>query len=447
MKIDFLKCVNFNHKSIKMKAFYFLFFLSLVVSSTITAQLQGFNLLYVDDEPFLIIDSQVEDASCFYYTETRSVYSIKEGELYFDSILSMDMDGGFSCANSGEGNRLDYSGNLVLTKVLDNEKQILKLLSKGGVNVNEYASELSLLSFEAGVLKEDFCFGEENVYCSSSFGFLQINTWGDYWEMSIYQNGKLIRSLNDDCAYCFDRFIVVPSGIYTIKVVTGENRTVLTMEDVEVKKGQKTYADIEGYVDQKELNGSGTAFTTSSIGVFDFLYSNSNLIDLSKNDAPQSFHLGGKGGVEIESDRLGISKLFGTYGFDFCYTSLQNEYDSIGVKEVKRTNYSAVYYTMDVFFRQYFTMPITERYTRPFLDIGAGYRLPLYFRKNVALEGVRFSEKWLHKYNELVLFARLGVSNGLALNATYRPFNSIKNELPQLPALQFGLSIMIDSNW
>lgn len=417
--------------------------LFLLISSSAKSQLEAYNMLYLEDEPYLILNTQIEDGSCFGYLDSRSIFRITDGEIHFDSTLSQDEGAVFDCTHAGEGSQIDYSGNLVVSKVYENEKQLLKLLSKGGVDIEEWSSELVLLSFQSGVLKSDVCIGEENVYCSSGYGRLSVGAWDDYWSMNLYQGGKLIISLMNDCEYCYGNFKLLPTGVYTLKVDYGDQGK-MTVEEIEIKQDETTHVDLNTYVWDRGSYGYGTSIYSTGVGVLDILYTNSNMVSIVENEAPTSFHIGSKLGLKLFGDKLGLSKFVGTYGFDFGYVGLNNEFDSLGVKEVKRTNYTGVYYTADFFYRQYFSLPLSHRFTRPFIDIGASYRLPLYFRKNTVMQGLRISEKWLHKFNELVLFTRIGISNGVALNATYRPFGSIKNGLSELPKLQLGLSIMLD---
>lgn len=407
--------------------------------------MQAYNMLYSDDQSYLILNIQLAEGSCFENTEVCGIYKIENGELYFDTILFSSFDGDFECTNSGVGNRIDYTGNLVVSKVYENEKQILKLLSKGGVEIEEYASELELISFENGVKKNEVCIGENNKFCSQDYGEIGIQVWSDdIVEVKFYAQDLYLFSLKYEFDWLDGDYTrLLPAGEYKIEFIN-EDGSIQSFEKVGIERGQYPTLSIDyNSYWKREKEGDGTYLHAPGIIAWDFLYSNSKLVNLADNEALQSYHVGVKGGGELLSSKIGNSKLLGTYGLDIDYNILENELDSIGSKEVKRTSYLGVYYSTDVFFRQYFTSATPNNFMRPYLDLGVSYKLPMYFRKNVAVEGFRYSEKWLHRFNEMVAYMRLGLTNNVALNVSYRPFNSLKNDLPDLPKLQFGLSITL----
>lgn len=417
----------------------------LISLSSIKAQMQGYNLLVDGDETYLILDSPMEYEGCFDAYSIRAIYRIEEDQLILDSILSND-EGRLeaSCGQNKVGEVVEYSGGLYVSLIDGNEKQIRKILAKGGVAIDPYYSELMLVSFDAGKRLDEFCVGESQRYCSEAFGQLSAMVWQNNAMVQILKNDEVIYDFTNNEDYG-EVFLLLPTGEYVVRTETWEG--VIEEDKVKVEEGIVRYYDepMYGYgIDGVETVGYGTELYTTGVIAWDFLYSNASMYSMEENEAPSSYHFGMKGGLEFLSNKLGTSKLFGTYGVDIDYTKLDNELDSIGSKEVKRTSFLGVYYTADVFFRQYFNLPLAKRVTRPCLDIGVSYKLPMYFRKNIAIQGYRFSEKWLHKYNELVVFTRVGISNGAALNVSYRPFSSVKNGLPELPKLQFGITFMLD---
>ena len=161
----------------------------------------------------------------------------------------------------------------------------------------------------------------------------------------------------------------------------------------------------------------------------------------------QSFTTGFVQGEKLAGNKMGTIALYVAGGGEYSFSLLNNDMNIINNNAVKRTTYSSLKMNFCIFYRQYITIPTATRYTRPCIDIGASYLLPWFFRKNTVTDGLKLSEKWLHKYNEFRFFARVGISNGAAINVSYNPFNSIKNGLQQLPKIQFGLTFQIDAQY
>ncbi|CAG5079620.1 hypothetical protein [Parvicella tangerina] len=421
------------------------FLFSFLFAGMVSAQMKGYSILRdeSDESAYLILQAQVDPYSCFSGKSMRGLYSLVDGELRLDSILGEDEFGkDEECYAFEVGKKIDFTGNLVVSRLEFNEKQFTKILGKGGVEIDNYTSDITMISFENGVNKNEYCVGRESSYCNSYAGQLFLNLWGESHSVKILHDGQVIYDLTE--LEIFGEYVLIlPAGKYQIQEVTYEGEIIL--KEFQLDAEQRYFYDGANYgYNYDETYNFGTSLNYSGYVGMDFLYTNANLISLSDNEASKSFHLGFKGGADMFSSKIGMSKLAITYGFDYDYVNLDNEFDSIADKEVKRTAYVGIYYTTDVFFRQYFSLPIADRYVRPCLDLGVSYKLPLYFRKNTVTDGFKYSERWLHLYNELIVYSRIGMSNGFALNVSYRPFNSIKNGLPELPKLQFGLTIMLD---
>lgn len=407
----------------------------------VSAQMSGYNLLNMNGNKYLIVDYDMSYQTFMNMEDFRCEYSLENGELVLDSILVDEYD---EAKSSGltVGMKADYTGNLTLSLIVDNEKQIYKILKVGGVYIDEYDSELSAVTIVNGVQSNVFCYGNIGQVCNEQTGQLSFDVWSDAYNVKLYSEGVELKNFVEDEIYG-NRLVVLPVGHYTL-TVEGYSEAIERYE-LNIRPDERTEIYLNGYTfDPEYLNGYGTELPETGVFILDLLYSNTKMLSLNNLDAPSSFHADIRLGYELFSNKLGTSKFYSTYGFDLGYVKLKNESDSIGNREVRKTNYSGVYFSPDFFYRQYFNLPTSSRVARPFIDLGVAYRIPMYFRKNTMVQGLTISEKWLHNYNELVVYTRIGLSNGVALNASYRLFNSVKNDLPQLPQLQIGLTILAD---
>lgn len=421
-----------------------LFIISLFAIGESQSQI-GYSLLKYNSETYLIVDYSAYDGVSMYYNELRAVYAIEDDQLVIESVISdvnQSMEGfGFS-----EGSQVNYNGSLTISKIIDNESQITKILEEGALEIDGFDSELSMLSFDSGKIKKQYCIGSNDEYCADSFGQLSLYYIGyEMNSLKIFHEDKEVYYLSND-HFWGERLVLLPVGTYkvVIETIEGKKRTGI----VEIKENERYIYNL-GYGDlvseELDLEDYGTMLPVYAHIGYEFLYSNSRLLSITDNEAPTSYYFGVFGGYDMFNNKLRTNCLAISYGFSYGYNRLNREIDSIGNYEVKRENYNTVYYTTGLYFRQFFNLPTENRWSRPMVDIGVQYRLPIYFRKNIAWSEGIITEKWLHKFNELVVYTRIGISNGAALNVSYRPFNSIKNNLPELPKLQFGISFLFDN--
>lgn len=78
-----------------------------------------------------------------------------------------------------------------------------------------------------------------------------------------------------------------------------------------------------------------------------------------------------------------------------------------------------------------------------FLDLGANYHFPFYFRHIGIYENHKDITRFIHKYNDVSLTARIG-SDKFSLYGQYRLFDFVKFPYPQTPILSFGIIIRLD---
>lgn len=78
-----------------------------------------------------------------------------------------------------------------------------------------------------------------------------------------------------------------------------------------------------------------------------------------------------------------------------------------------------------------------------FLDIGAAYNLPLYFKRVTRFNiQDKLVNSFIHRFSDLRLYANFGVTN-FQVFASYRPFNFINEDLPQFPRYNLGIKFNI----
>lgn len=78
-----------------------------------------------------------------------------------------------------------------------------------------------------------------------------------------------------------------------------------------------------------------------------------------------------------------------------------------------------------------------------FMDLGAGYYFPVYFRQNIQfINDVHLTQAKIHKYNDFRAIAVVGYYP-FAISFEYRLNDIVKKNLPQLPPWEIGLKILI----
>ncbi len=78
-----------------------------------------------------------------------------------------------------------------------------------------------------------------------------------------------------------------------------------------------------------------------------------------------------------------------------------------------------------------------------FLDLGAAYHLPLYFKRVTRFDiHDKLVNSFIHRYTDVRLYANVGFTN-VQVFASYRPFDFIRGDLPQFPRYDLGVRFNI----
>jgi len=77
-----------------------------------------------------------------------------------------------------------------------------------------------------------------------------------------------------------------------------------------------------------------------------------------------------------------------------------------------------------------------------YIDLGANYHLPIFFRHVGLYDNHKDVTRFIHKYNDVSLSFRIG-SDKFSLYGQYRLFNFVKDSYPQTPLLSFGILIRL----
>jgi hypothetical protein len=77
-----------------------------------------------------------------------------------------------------------------------------------------------------------------------------------------------------------------------------------------------------------------------------------------------------------------------------------------------------------------------------FLDAGANYYFPIFFRHAGIYDNHKDITRFIHKYNDVSLLARIG-TDLISAEVNYRLFNFVKGGFEQLPILTFGINFRI----
>ena len=160
------------------------------------------------------------------------------------------------------------------------------------------------------------------------------------------------------------------------------------------------------------------------------------------------FNLGiGYSGYQWNSFSKHVGFLIGGgAGFMFAPLRVDSTTNIIDQQEVKSSYYSYINGQFDVKFR--FSSLNQQRATikahSVFIDIGALYNLPLYFKK---VTRFNFHDKivnsFIHQYTDVRFYANVGFTN-VQLFLSYRPFDFIRGNFQEIPRWNTGIKINVN---
>lgn len=77
-----------------------------------------------------------------------------------------------------------------------------------------------------------------------------------------------------------------------------------------------------------------------------------------------------------------------------------------------------------------------------FLDAGANYYFPIFFRHAGIYDNHKDITRFIHRYNDVSLMGRIG-TDLISAEVNYRLFNFVKGGFEQMPRLTFGINIRV----
>ncbi|MFK7787688.1 MAG: hypothetical protein AB8B56_21380 [Crocinitomicaceae bacterium] len=135
----------------------------------------------------------------------------------------------------------------------------------------------------------------------------------------------------------------------------------------------------------------------------------------------------------------------GGLGWNFAQLQIDQQTSAVYPDEVKSNYYNYFYanYDMKVRFSTLNQQTNELKGHNVFLDIGATYHLPLYFKRVTRFNiQDKLVNSFIHRYSDVRLYANFGVTN-FQVFASYRPFDFINKNLPQFPKYNFGVKFNI----
>lgn len=268
-----------------------------------------------------------------------------------------------------------------------------------------------------------------------------------------YPEGEVtINMYHADTLYCTDtyeewwgvRTTELPEGRYTLDVfINGELRT--TRYSIEIEEGMTTYVTVAAD-EQYMYECCDSLPTAGGDGIFGLAYGQGFLED---TDYPIEHYFR----IRMGGDVLAVLNRHFAIGFmgttDFSLATIKkdtNLYTTPGNK-----NERFIYWTFgySVFIRlsaanmqHVYSYLELDGPPKPFIDIGATYNLPLRFRYTAAKGTTREQARFIHNYLDFAAFARIGIGP-VAFTGTYRLTNFVKDNWPEMPRLQLGLSFVV----
>lgn len=364
-------------------------------------------------------------------------------EIFRESKMGKKYEG--NCAHFQVGDTIPFTGELKVIRMNEPLAHLERRLKHSAYFENCWNCYEESLTFEKGRYQNRCCVGEDHKKCDYQFGYVKLNyNWleNDYDYVVIKQSEDTIMMIQVEGHY--DTIIKLPVGLYQFTFDYGD----YDVEFFYVNVRDNHIYEVENYslyymkddrITSRSLKVDKTHFL-SSFSTYNSAWNNGQ-----RNECNNYFELSGAGGTNTDlTGYMGRSSLISIMGLSMAYSSLKKDSLVLNGEQVNRQNYFGVYFMPEFFYRQYLTKQQSYNNQRLFFDLGFNYNLPLYFRKISRLPKTKIMEKYLHKYNEINLFARFGITNGAALQFIYKPFNVIKFDQPQLPKFEVGITFVID---
>ena len=282
------------------------------------------------------------------------------------------------------------------------------------------------------------------IICYGQTGSLQIELGNNYkdaeFEYKLFISDSLVDSkINNSWQVVFDS---LKTAKYRLVVdgVEVESDMPTTYENIQVYSDSITSMFISVWEYSVCCASCDSGYTNRFESVINLLYS-----PLPTQESPfikNSFEIDIGGGAW-----LGLHKNFdlgGTFGFYYNATPIDSSFRPQNIQHLEKQQYSNSGLKFDVMGRIAF-FNLNEWFNGAVIDVGASYKVPLYFRYVTKSEGIRIAQRKMHNFKDVNAFIKVGFTP-VTVMLNYRLFDIVKNDYPQLPKWSAGLSFIILSD-
>lgn len=255
-----------------------------------------------------------------------------------------------------------------------------------------------------------------------------LNTWEDY------ENSILIDSLSVGQYFVSLNQCEAPSEELlqsaTLMVEIRENE----IASISIGMNQYTeYTSIDKETHQEIVDFRNEFQTEYSY--FDFRWNPDG------NNPKFNFGLAGSGYSWFSFSKHFGFLLGGGFGWNFAQLQIDEETVANYPDKVKANYYNYFYGKIDMKFRLSMLNQQSDELQNGnvFLDIGAAYHLPLYFKRVTRFDiHDKLVNSYIHRWTDVQLYANFGITH-FQVFAAYRPFDFIGKGLPQFPKYNVGV--------
>lgn len=424
-------------------------FLFIVVN--LQFQAQGFSdIIKIEGEYYLIAPSlSIPQDTNYTYSLYEDEYSPRwnraEYVLINDTINLVNILNEESTYNlAGDSvapfNSQMISGRYAISKISDIKRTRRELQLADNYEISG-ARDYTYLEFENGILKK-----ESFVHAASNkdYAYIQVDTYND-----VDVNVKFY-SLDNDLFYEFnEQFngssepMIVKSGNYKVIISNDLSGNYINKESyfeggilhyLHTGLGDQGFWEDRDYPDYEYSNNrEDQVYINASFGESSLMASSSFNIS--------AYSLGmGYSGLLYTGNRFFHSLNYQIGGsYSYAYIPKQNSLSP--QSDIIEQHYS--YLTYDIGGSTSIYLSKYKGYDgwRPTLEIGARYSLPIIFRYISRDLTGKYSERWIHKFNDLQVFSKFGFQKGISIIGNYRIFDVVGKHYPQLPRVSLGVSV------
>ncbi|MFT5601222.1 MAG: hypothetical protein ACI9N1_001463 [Flavobacteriales bacterium] len=416
---------------------------------------QGFSdIIKIEGEYYLIAPSlSIKQDTSLNYELYHDVYSerlfIGEYEIVNDTVrLVQVLNERSTCRDSIKleqpFNAGKVSGNYAIGKVANIERVRRELTySKSsypiGTNPNHtYLTFLNGVLVDSSFVHNKGKDGKSYVIIDEyNFKPLIIKFYSEFDDELIYEF-KIIRESR------FDHMSLEP-GRYKVDI-REENSDDYTTKYISLKGGMRYMMSMDLSVmnqyDLREYPRNRYFNDEMSLTFIKLACGNSSFSGKSTNEIP-SFSIQGGIGLMHYTGNGFFHSIGGYGGFTYSMAFIPKTISISPQLDIQNQHYSYLSYDIGFLTNVHLCRYHGLKRWRPVLEAGVEYSVPLVFRYISRGSSSKFSERWIHKFNDLKVTGRVGFQNGISISGSYRILDVVKYNLPQLPKLQLGFSFPI----